>query len=135
MSNSKLKTSLTTFARANCANWNPHAGCWLTEKVDWLDKDNVKTTAGSCRVADGQPCDYFRESVLDASDCPFSVREAYFRIDCTVGVKKARLCPECGSELGYRQRTCSNCARNHRRESYRRRRQKQCMSAPQLMAI
>ena len=124
MSNSTLRTFLATFTRASCANWNPRTGCWLTEKIEWLDKDNVKTTSGSCRVADGQPCACFRESVLGAGDCPFSVREAYFRIDRTVRVKHSRLCPECGSELGHRQRICEKCRKKHARERVHRHRQK-----------
>ena len=134
MNNSTLGTSLAAFARSNCANWNLRAGCWVTEKIEWLDKDHVKTS-GSCRVVDGQACDYFREFVLGASDCPFSVRDAYFRIDRTVSVKQTRLCLECGSELGYRERICKDCSRKRRLATYRKRRRKQHMSAPQLTAI
>ena len=125
MTNGNKRTSLATYVKANCARWSLHGGCWQTEKIEWLSKNNIKTSLGSCRVADGQPCDYFRKSVLGARDCPYSVREAYFRIDRGACVKQTRLCPECGSELGYKQRICDKCRKKHARERTHRHRQRE----------
>jgi hypothetical protein len=38
---------------------------------------------------------------------------------------QVRRCPDCGDEVGPRQRYCLNCSKRRRRESYRRTREKQ----------
>lgn len=90
---------------------------------------------GQCRLAEGKSCDYFREALLPAADCPQRIRDGYTMLDQTAKMKDRRRCPECQAELRPRQRFCEKCADMHRRASYLKKRQKQCMSAPQLSSF
>lgn len=121
--------------KQNCANWTAEGGCYLHESVTFSEDGIPQLGIGQCRPAEGKPCDYFRKAILPAENCAQRIRESYLLIDRKAKVKDRRRCPECGAELQVRRRLCEECARKHRQASYRKRRQKDRMSAPQLTAV
>ena len=130
-----MSKSVAAYAKANCANWTADGGCHDNESVTFTDDGMPRIGTGQCRLAEGRSCDYFRTAILSAGDCPQRIRQEYARIDQQAQVKDRRRCPECGAELPPRRRLCKKCAQKHRRDSYRKKRQKERMSAPQLRAI
>ena len=97
-----------------CANYDQHyGGCLFGE---------------TCKVQEGKRCGYFERAVLPTAadvglnDAVYSQYEAQVRIAGGGLLKRSqvRRCPDCGDEVGPRQRYCENCAKRRRRESYRR---------------
>jgi hypothetical protein len=102
-----------------CANFDHHyGGCLL---------------ADTCKVQDGKRCGYFERAVLPTAeeigltDVVYSAYEAYVGIAGNGLLKRGqvRRCPDCGDEVGPRQRFCPKCSMRRRRQSYRRAREKQ----------
>jgi hypothetical protein len=102
-----------------CANFDHHyGGCLL---------------AGTCKAQDGQRCGYFERAVLPTAeeigltDVVYSAYEAHVGIAGNGLLKRGqvRRCPDCGDEVGPRQRYCRKCSKRRRRQSYRRARKKQ----------
>ena len=94
-----------------CANYDHYyGGCLLWE---------------TCKVERGQRCGYFEKAVLPtAADIGLSERMySLYEKQCSVSGplerSQTRICPDCGTGLKPRQRYCDNCAKKHRRESYR----------------
>jgi hypothetical protein len=102
-----------------CANFDHHyGGCLL---------------ADTCKVQDGKRCGYFERAVLPTAeeigltDVVYSAYEAHVGIagNGLLNRGQIRRCPDCGDEVGPRQRYCANCSSRRRRQSYRRARQNQ----------
>ena len=102
-----------------CANLDRHyGGCLLGD---------------TCKVQDGQRCGYFERAVLPTAESIGLKDVVYSAYEAQVGIAgngllkrgQIRLCPDCGDEVGPRQRYCSNCSKRRRRQSYRRAREKQ----------
>lgn len=101
-----------------CANYDHHyGGCLFGD---------------TCKVQDGKRCGYFERVVLPTADT-IGLKEAiYSQYEQQVGIagigvlkrEQIRRCPDCGDEVGSRQRYCPNCSKKRRRESYRRARRK-----------
>ena len=101
-----------------CANFDHHSdGCLCDD---------------ACLVQTGHRCHHFEKVVLPtAGDIGLreSVHSQYRKHvglgdNGELGTEPIRRCPDCGDEIGPRQRYCSNCSRRRRRESYRRAREK-----------
>ncbi len=102
-----------------CADYDHHhGGCLL---------------ADTCKVQEGQRCGYFERAVLPTveaiglKDVLYSAYEGHVGIAGNGLLKRGQIrrCPDCGDEVGPRQRYCSNCSKSRRRQSYRRAREKQ----------
>ena len=102
-----------------CANLDRHyGGCLLGD---------------TCKVQEGQRCGYFERAVLPTAEAIGLKDVVYSAYEAQVGIAgngllkrgQVRRCPDCGNEVGPRQRYCPNCSKRHRRQSYRRARQKQ----------
>ena len=101
-----------------CATYDHHyGGCLFAE---------------TCKVEEGQRCGYFERAVLPtAADIGLN-DTVYTQYEQQVGIarggllkrEQVRRCPDCGDEVGPRQRYCPNCSKRRRRESYRRVREK-----------
>ena len=101
-----------------CANYDHHhGGCLFGE---------------TCKVEDGQRCGYFERAVLPTAADVGLNDTAYRQYEAQVGMagggvlkrSQIRRCPDCGDEVGPRQRYCEKCSKRRRRESYRRARGK-----------
>lgn len=102
-----------------CANYDLHYGGCLFEDT--------------CKVQDGKRCSYFERAVLPTA-ADVGLNDAiYSQYEQQVGIARygllkrgqVRRCPDCGDEVGPRQRYCLNCSKRRRRQSYRRTREKQ----------
>lgn len=86
----------------------------------------------TCKVQDGQRCGYFERAVLPTADAIGLKDVVYSGYEAHTGIAgngllkrgQVRRCPDCGDEVGPRQRYCPNCSKRRRRESYRRARGK-----------
>ena len=138
------------FAKRECANIRKDGSCLGFQAEGLIDIGIPVTPREKCLLSHRpiKPCQYFEKCVLPLADqaSPKSnpglqaQRLEARRIYLTVRAKEIpevglRTCPDCGGLLAKRQRTCTKCARNRRLASYRKRRQKQSMSAPQLTAL
>ncbi len=102
-----------------CANLDRHYGGCLLED--------------SCKVQDGERCGYFERAVMPTADAIGLRDTVYSAYEVHVGIAgngllkrgQVRRCPDCGDEVGPRQRYCLKCSKRRRRESYRRARQNQ----------
>ncbi|MCK4294285.1 MAG: hypothetical protein KAY65_13895 [Planctomycetes bacterium] len=99
-----------------CANYDHHyGGCLFAE---------------TCLVQQGRRCSYFERLVLPTAadiglrDRVYSQYEAQCDIDEPLSRREIRRCPDCGGELGFRQRYCTGCSGCRRRKTYRRSRQR-----------
>ena len=114
--------TLASYAKSNCANWST-AGCLISHELaiqPYADLLTIKP--GTCVVAAGYTCEWFRKNILAAASCPESIREAYAGRDSSVetGKPRVRICPDCGKEpLASRQRYCNACALSRRRKTNR----------------
>jgi len=101
-----------------CANYDHHYGDCLL--------------ADSCKVQDGKRCGYFERAVLPTADAVGLKEAIYSQYEQQVSIAgigmlkrgQVRRCPDCGEEVGPRQRYCVNCSKRRRRKSYRRARDK-----------
>ena len=102
-----------------CANYDHHQGGCLFGEI--------------CKVQGSQRCGYFEKAVLPTA-ADLGLNEAvYSQYEQQVGIAgngllrrgQIRRCPDCGDEVGPRQRYCLKCSKRRRRESYRRAREKQ----------
>jgi len=101
-----------------CANFDHHhSGCQLAE---------------TCLVQEGKRCGYFERAVLPTA-ADLSLKDTvYSQYEAHVGIagngllqrEQIRRCPDCGDEVGPRQRYCLKCSKTRRRQSYRRARGK-----------
>jgi hypothetical protein len=102
-----------------CANYDHHYGGCLF--------------GNTCKVQDGERCGYFELTVLPTASEIGLNDTVYSQYEQQVGIagisvlkrSQIRRCPDCGDEVGPRQRYCPNCSKRRRRESYRRARGKQ----------
>lgn len=110
----KTTTSLTTFIKDQCANYMEHY-------------DNCVLDDEPCDVLCGKQCGYFERYVRGPADYPYRIPgydyaklfAEYAEITKTpVGKVAQRRC-ECGEPLTLRQRVCTKCRIQRRRESYR----------------
>jgi hypothetical protein len=114
----KQNKGLREFVRDECANYYKH--------------DEACLFGDSCKLMDGQRCDYFEKAVLGPADYKFRLpgydyqklfaqyAEQTKAEEQRVSVRRC----ECGRPLRYRQRFCAVCARKRRLDTYRRPRQK-----------
>jgi len=103
--------SKTAEQMPGCANYDHHYdGCLLGE---------------TCKVEQGQRCGCFEKAVLPTAadiglgERMYSLYEKQCSVSGPLERDQMRLCPDCGTGLKPRQRYCDNCAKKHRRESYR----------------
>lgn len=108
------KSSLYSFIRKHCANWEEKREC----------------SYGSCKVMDGKPCAYFERFVWAIGDPSYPYAsdtvgylkrlKEYKTINKSFRVgysgKKSRLC-ECGMSLQTGRRMCDSCRKRHAAES------------------
>lgn len=104
----KVRNTLTKFARKYCANF---------------DRDeNLCLLCGTCRLAMGKPCNYFKKAVFPICDPGYKFAtetklysklfKLYSGLDHNLQVKDAivKMCPDCNLvELLPRQRVCPKC--------------------------
>lgn len=102
-----------------CANFDHHyGGCLFGD---------------TCKVQEGQRCGQFERAVLPTAANIGLNEIVYSQYEQQVGIAgngllprgQIRRCPDCGDEVGPRQRYCQKCSKRRRRESYRRTREKQ----------
>lgn len=118
MKNNKVANALTAFAKRWCADWENSEGCWKT--------------GGECRLAQNQPCNYFKTAVFPNCDPKYpyankeevkrypKIHKIYAKIydlpsDSQEVVRKC----SCGTAIGPRQRMCSDCREKKRRKTKR----------------
>jgi hypothetical protein len=127
MATRKRTVGLIAFLKGNtdpaagmpgCANFDHHyGGCLL---------------ADTCKVQEGQRCGYFERTVLPMAEAICFTDVVYSAYETHVGIAgngllkrgQVRRCPDCGDEVGPRQRFCLKCSKRRRRQSYRQARQK-----------
>jgi hypothetical protein len=96
----------------------------------------IRRTDGRCTVSLGRRCGYFEVCVA-----PFAATRGKPRLlddypaRTAVQDRDVRLCPGCGEPLPKRRRLCDSCAEKHRRETYRRNRDKSASDAQHLTKI
>ncbi len=114
----KQSKGLTVFARDECANYSK--------------RDESCLFGDSCKVMDGQRCDYFEKAVLGPPDYKYKLRGYDYQklfaqyaeqIKAEKQQVEVRRC-ECGTPLRHRQRYCDECTRERRLDTYRRPREK-----------
>ena len=99
---------------AGCANYGSHYGGCLFN--------------GTCKVEEGKRCGYFEKVVLPTAEdiglksCVYSLYQKHAGIEQEnqLDTGSIRKCPDCRAELKKRQRYCDKCTLRHRRETYRR---------------
>jgi len=123
----RRSVGLITFLKGNtdpkvcmpgCANYDHHYGGCLF--------------ADTCLVQEGKRCGYFERAVLPTAADTGLQGLVYAQYEKHVGIEgngglnreQIRMCPDCGAEVGPRQRYCPKCSKRRRRESYRRARRK-----------
>jgi len=135
------------FAKRECANIRKDGCCLGFQPEGLIDTAIPVTPREKCFLSHRpiKPCQYFEKCVLPLADHPSpkdnpslqAQRLKARRLYLTARAKevpevKLRTCPDCGGPLAKRQRTCTKCARNRRRESNRKAQQKKrelsCMS-------
>ncbi len=101
-----------------CANYDHHyGGCLFNDK---------------CLVQEGKRCGYFERAVLPTAADIGLKEQLYSLYEEHVGMQgneilsrgQIRRCPDCGDEVGTRQRFCLRCSKKRRQETYRRSRRK-----------
>lgn len=118
-----MKIGLIKFLKGNsnskykipgCCNYDHHYGGCLFDKT--------------CKIEDGERCEYFEESVLPAavdinaldqiSKLHKEATKSQWKPDKNLQKKgdNVRLC-ECGKVLGFKKRYCPKCRKKKRRES------------------
>ena len=87
-----------------CANYDHHyGGCLFGD---------------TCKVQEGQRCGYFERAVLPMAETIGLNEAIYSQYEQQVGIAgigvlkrgQVRRCPDCGNEVGPRQRYCENCS-------------------------
>lgn len=124
-----MGTALMRFVKKQCANWTgePEEECLGVTALGEAFRE-----PGKCRVMEGKPCKYFKESVLGPEDNKYPhlcfvqdpafearVRKQYKGIDHTVVEADVRRCPDCQAALQPRQRYCEKCSSRRRRKTQR----------------
>ena len=139
-----------TFAQRDCANYQTKDGSCLGILVECLREPNESTRAKPlerCLLAGKlRPCSYFEKVVLPLTDQPspkeepdlqrqrLEARQKYLaarKMEMAQTVSM-RTCPDCGGPLAKRQRYCPKCTQKRRLATYRQRRLKNKLAAPQL---
>jgi len=139
-----------TFAQRDCANYQTKDGSCLGILVEFLtepDKPKRAKPLERCLLAGKlRPCRYFEKVVLPLADNPspkeepdlqrqrLEARQKYLaarKMEVTETVAM-RTCPECGGPLAKRRRYCERCTQKRRLATYRQRRMKNRLAAPQL---
>ena len=104
---------LRVFVRDECANYSKHDEACLFDE--------------SCKVMDGQRCDYFEKAALGLTDYKYKLpgydyQKLFAQYAEQTSIEKqqvnVRRC-ECGTPLRHRQRYCAGCARKRRRKTKR----------------
>jgi len=112
-------------AKAHCANYQPDSSCLGIAFRDDLSMYRFRKEGLPCLLRNCEACPYFEETVLP--QVPASVAEEY-RKSLPTGTKTnvrsqraTKLCLDCRKrEVKPRQRYCSVCAKNRKRQSKRR---------------
>ena len=110
---------LTAFVRDECANYSKH--------------DETCLFGESCKVMDGQRCDYFEKAVLGPPGYRYKLPGydyAKLFAQYAEQTKAERQQVEvwrcgCGTPLRHRQRYCRVCAKKRRTDTFRRSRHRQ----------
>jgi hypothetical protein len=114
----KESKGLTVFVRDECASYDKH--------------DEACAFGDSCKVLDGQRCDYFEKAVLGPPDYKYKLPGydygklfAQYAEQTKTETQQVNLrrCG-CGTRLRHRQRYCDECARKRRLDTYRRPRER-----------
>ncbi len=140
-----------TFAMRDCANYQTKDGSCLGILVECLTKPDKPVMAKPlprCLLAGKllRPCRYFEKVVLPLADNPspkqepdlqrqrLEARQKYLAARKMEVPEKLtlRTCPDCGGPLAKRQRYCPKCTPKRRLATYRQRRLKNKLAAPQL---
>jgi len=118
----KQSKGLTVFIRDECANYSKHEESCLF--------------GDSCKVMEGQRCDYFEKAVLGPPDYKYKLPgydygKLFAQHAEQTKTEKQRVNVrrrECGTPLRHRQRFCDSCAKSRAKDANRRRQKKHRLS-------
>ncbi len=116
----KRTVGLIAFLRGSTSPENKMPGC-----CNYDHDSGGCSYKDCCLVEQGQRCGYFEKAVLPTAadiglgERMYSLYEKQCNVSGTLERSQIRICPDCGTGLKPRQRYCDNCAKKHRRESYR----------------
>ena len=109
--------SLKSFIAAECCNHHNGDGCH--GQTLW-EPYRIWNKSGKCLVLKGEPCWFFRETLLKIATQRGLYDEllpAYKKIDPKL-IQSERTC-ECGTVLPSKRRLCDKCAEKKRKATYR----------------